>query len=211
MGEPLRPSKVSIADWSPSEKATACASLAAMGAVFFGHASSVPSNRARAWLGDLMSSKCVLHVPCDAGPEESAACQRAGITHLPAVVAGGQVAPGAYVPDVVDLINNTIPVARALREQGAVLYGRDSCVWTRRQHAVLGLAGRAAVPYVDCADGGEGEKRCGEAGVDTVPTWVLRGVRLPGYRPVPALKALLEKDKPALEAQVREEAKQQGR
>jgi outer membrane protein assembly factor BamB len=62
-----------------------------MGAVFFGHASSVPSNRARAWLGDLMSSKCVLHVPCDAGPEESAACQRAGITHLPAVVAGGQV------------------------------------------------------------------------------------------------------------------------
>lgn len=206
--EPLRPSKVSISEWAPSETQALCASLKAMGAVFFGHASSVPSNRARAWMGPLLDEKCVLHVPCDAGPEESAACQRAGITHLPTLVAGGQMAQGAYVPDLVDLVNATVPVARALGEQGAVLYGRDSCVWTRRQRAVLGLAGRAAVPFVDCADGGAGEARCRDAGVAAVPTWELRGVRLPGFRPLAALKALLEKDKPALEAQAREEAKQ---
>ena len=207
--EPLRPSKVAISEWSPSEPRALSDSLKARGAVFFGHASSVPSNRARAWMGPLLDAQCVLHVPCDAGPEESAACQRAGITHLPTLVAGGQMAQGAYVPDLVDLVNATVPVARALGEQGAVLYGRDSCVWTRRQRAVLGLAGAAAVPYVDCADGGAGAARCRDAGVEAVPTWELRGARLPGYRPLSALKARLERDRPALEAQVREEGKQQ--
>ena len=199
-GTPIRPTPVSVASWTPEETSSLCSALRAMDAVFFGHATSVPSNRAKAWLGPLMSEQCVLHVPCDAGPEESSACQRAGISHLPTLIAGGQMAQGVYVPDVLDIVNAPIPVAAGLRGRGAVLYGRDSCVWTRRQRAVLGLPGRGGVEYVDCADGGGGAARCAAAGVAAVPTWELEGVKLPGYRPLAALKVLIEKDKVGLEA-----------
>ena len=148
--------------------------------------------RARADLAACLSRSSVLYLPCDAGAEESEACTRAGIRMTPTLIAGGERVPGAPLQEIVALTEAPKAVARKLALRGAELFGRDSCVWTRRQKAVLGREGLEKVAYVDCEDGGKGQKRCAALGVEAVPTWGLDAgsVLLPGYRPLAQLELM---------------------
>jgi hypothetical protein len=113
----------------------------------------------------------------------------------------GERVPGAALTEVAALAEAPRGVARALAARRAELFGRDSCVWTRRQRAVLGAAaGQAGLPYVDCEDGGAGEARCAALGVQAVPSWGVEGaaVLLPGYRSLAGLQELAARDVAAL-------------
>lgn len=179
-----------------------CASLGSMSAVLFGATRDAGHTaRAQKELAACLERGAVLFVPCDVGAEEAAACTRAGIRMTPTLIAGGERVPGAALTEVAALAEAPRGVARALAARRAELFGRDSCVWTRRQRAVLGAAaGAAGLPYVDCEDGGAGEARCAALGVQAVPSWGVEGaaVLLPGYRSLAGLQELAARDVAAL-------------
>lgn len=184
-----------------------------MGAVLFGaDRDGGFTTRAKADLGPALANGSVLYVPCDRGAEEAEACTRAGVRITPTLVAGGESVPGATLKEVVDLISAPQAVANTLGGRGVELYGRDTCVWTRRQKAVLGVAGGEKVPYVNCEDGGEGEKRCAALGINAVPTWGFLGgkVLLPGYRTLAGLGALGKLSDAALQAEGKKGVEQMG-
>ena len=199
--------------WTPEQTSSLCSSLGSMGAVLFGaQRDGGHTARAQAELAACISRGDVLFVPCDAGAEESAACARAGIRMTPTLIAGGERAPGAALKEVAALAEAPRGVAQRLAARGAELFGRDSCVWTRRQKAVLGAAGAALVPYVDCEDGGAGAARCAALGVEAVPTWGVDGARvlLPGYRSLAALQDIGSKPSGVLGAEAARAAAQGG-
>jgi hypothetical protein len=191
--------------WSQERVDGLCSALGSMGAILFGAArDGGHTARAQADLAPCLARGSVLLVPCDAGAEEGAACARAGIRMTPTLIAGGERVPGAALSEVAALAEAPRGVARRLAARGAELFGRDSCVWTRRQKAVLGVAaGAAGVPYVDCEDGGAGAARCAALGVEAVPAWRVPGVAslLPGYRSLADLQALAVRDAAALAAE----------
>lgn len=180
----------SVAALAPGDASRLADQLRAMGAVLFTQAADEHSARALADLAPLVASGAVLHVACDAGPGEAAACTRAGVAITPTLAAGGERAEGyASLRSYLALADAPAPVAAALAARGARVYGRDGCVWTRRQKAVLGVG--AAALYVDC-DSAAGAPACEAAGVDAVPAWKLPGRALaPGYRPLGALREWL--------------------
>jgi hypothetical protein len=180
-----------------SEIAHISSSLRAMGAVLFGATSDGGfTTRARADLAPFLDDGSVLFVACDAGAEGAAACERAGITTTPTLLTAG----GAHIEGAVGLralgafADAPAAVAAALSARGAHFYGRDSCVWTRRQKSALGVG--AALLYVDCEDAARGAAKCRAAGVTAVPAWSLpslgKGELQPGFRSVDALRAWLQ-------------------
>lgn len=179
-----------------AERTALSASLRAMGAVLFGAPSDGGfTSRARADLAPFLDDGSVLFVACDAGPEGAAACERAGITTTPTLLTAG----GAHIEGAVGLralgafADAPAAVATALSARGAVFYGRDSCVWTRRQKSALGVG--AKLLFVDCEDAARGAAKCRAAGVTAVPAWSLpshkNGELQPGFRSLDALRAWL--------------------
>jgi len=71
----------------------------------------------------------------------------------------------------------------ALRAANAKLYGRDSCIWTKRQIAILGDDYEKYVQAVDCD---EDPQKCAAEGIQGVPTWSFgsgtTSSKLPGFR-----------------------------
>ena len=115
-------------------------------------------------------------------------------------------APAPVVAKVLDSVDQTFDT---LRSRGAVLYGREGCVWTQRQRALLGPRADA-VTYVNC----DAEaRRCSAAGVLAVPAWGLgrregsggggaaaaAGPIVVGFQRMPQLLALAFADGAALE------------
>ena len=180
--------------WSSSQSEAFQVQLAAMKGILFGNDSDGGfTAQAKAELAPALASGALLYVRCDAGSEEAAICSRAGIRQTPTLIAGGERAEGwgdGGLRRVSELVEAPLQVSAQLQARGAVLYGRDSCVWTRRQRAVLGAA---PLLYVDCEEQGQGKgaEACAAAGISAVPTWELRGgKKLPGYRGLSALQQL---------------------
>ena len=199
-------SQPALANWKEEDRTRFFRALKSMSAVLFGaDRDGGFSARAKHDLAPALENGSILYVPCDRGAEEAEACSRAGVRMTPTLVAGGESVPGATLKEIVDLTTAPEAVAKALGVRGFELYGRDSCVWTRRQKSVLGAFGADLIPYVNCEDGGEGEKKCASLNIDAVPAWGLEGgkVLLPGYRTLSGLSRVSKMSTAAL----REEGK----
>ena len=148
----------------PSLSPEDAADLASWGALLF-----APPNSPPGVLSPFTGVPGVNTVHCETN---AAACESVGATTTtgPILVFANTRLP---LPDAeaVTALAPTLATLRAavggLASRGATLYGRNSCVWTRRQLATLGPhSGR--LPYVDC----EVEPgKCG--GVTAVPAWSL--------------------------------------
>jgi len=194
-------SQSAILNWKEKDRVQFFSGLKSMSAVLFGaDRDGGFSARARSELAPALENGAILYVPCDRGAEEAEACSRAGIRMTPTLIAGGESVPGATLKEIVDLTMAPEATAKALGARGFELYGRDSCVWTRRQKAVLGNYGAELIPYINCEDGGMGEKKCASLNIDAVPTWGAEGGRvlLPGYRNLSGLSRISKMSSAAL-------------
>lgn len=167
------------------------AALRSVGAVLFA-GSDAESARVMQELREHTASGALVLVRCDADDSGRATCARSGVTSTPMFVTqGGVRVEGASLKDIDAALGAPRAVASALGMQGAVLYGREGCVWTRRQKAVLGLhLETPGIEYVQC-DTPQGSQRCAAAGIEGVPSWVVGGgPKRAGFLPLAALEAL---------------------
>jgi hypothetical protein len=151
----------------------------------------------------------ILYVPCDAGAQEEEICRKSRVQITPTLVIGGARFEGyRSVPQLREAMDIPANVARRLAERQAVVYGRESCVWTARQKLALGPH-FGKLEYVDCDSSISGKRRCASAGVSAVPAWSLDGSPpIAGYQPLPALAQLALAD--AAELKRRHEATRGG-
>jgi hypothetical protein len=185
------PSGMTVSSMPPADAAALGREFRAMGAVLFGADDGGFTSKARADLAPLIEAGDILFVACDSGASEAAACSRARITMTPTLCAGSERAEGYKgLRDYATLADASSEVATGLSARGAFFFGRDSCVWTRRQKAVLGS--HAEKLYVDCDDTKKGgAAKCAAANVSAVPVWSVPGLSPPpepGFRPLGALK-----------------------
>lgn len=89
----------------------------------------------------------------------------------PSAFAGLRMPGHAPVSEAARLLRSVDDMYDTLRSRGAELYGREGCVWTQRQRALIGRRADA-VAYIDCD---KESRRCAEAGAVAVPAWRLRG------------------------------------
>lgn len=168
------------------------------------------TERLRAEWGSLIGPEAEIgFVPCDAGADFEALCHKVGLTMTPSWFYGGTAVRGYQTPQqIADLLQVPAGIADRLAGKKAVLYGRESCIWTARQKQVLGVH-MPSVTYVNCdetttsgSSGKSGAQQCAAAGVAAVPAWSIAGsAPIYGYRRMAELSALSHADTPALAAE----------
>lgn len=173
---------------------------------------------------DACDRREVTYFACDLSEEHEDTCRRVGIEMTPTLGAGGCDTPGsqlrvtplarlppaafaglrmpgqAPVAEVSRLLTHVDNMYDTLRERGAELYGREGCVWTQRQRALIGPRADA-VTYIDCD---REARRCADAGAVAVPAWRLRGegAKSPivlGFQRLPQLQDFAYANKAGLE------------
>ena len=187
------PAGTSVSTMTPVEAAAFGSQLRAMGAVLFGASNDNGfTARAKADLEPLILSGDVMYVACDAGAAEAAACARANVAMTPTFAMGTERVEGySGLRSYALLADAPAYIAAILSARGARFYGRDGCVWTRRQKAVLGV--HATSLYIDCDESGAagGAEKCKTANISAVPAWSVPGISPspePGFRTLAALR-----------------------
>jgi glutaredoxin len=157
----------------------------------------------------------VKFISCDRSDEERSICKKSGITKTPLMVIGGMAHFGYLSPEDLGV---AVRVPAYIAEQlgnsgeyslsafhlkmcplcitpppplaGATMYGRETCIWTKRQKALFGAHFDPNIPYVVCDRDMESQRKCREAGVTGVPAWKIDGKLHPGFHTLPQLVQL---------------------
>jgi hypothetical protein len=99
-------------------------------------------------------------------------------------IIGGTALHGYKSPEELQqFVEGVDKVAQHLQDTGAVMYGRDGCIWTQRQKLLFGPSFHK-VKYVQCD---VDPKSCAAAGVRGVPQWTVSGKTLFGYQTMDSL------------------------
>lgn len=125
-------------------------------------------------------------------------CPAAGpvITRITLAAFAGLRVPGQLPPATVSrLLGDVDETYDRLQSKHAVLFGRETCIWTQRQRALIGRRADA-VTYVDCD---KDKSRC--QGVVAVPAWRIGagGPIVLGFQRLPQLQELAHADGATLE------------
>jgi len=62
-------------------------------------------------------------------------------------------------------------LASCLKDKGAKFYGSYKCPKCKAQRAMFGDTAQN-LPYIECEQGGDGAKQCGDVRVTHYPTWI---------------------------------------
>jgi hypothetical protein len=123
----------------------------------------------------------IKYIQCDGSEEEQQICAQVGIESTPTTIIAGQGYHGAQSREVfAAAVQAPEMIAGHLKDMGATLFGRDSCIWTVRQLAIFGRHAES-IAYVRCDADAAQAAQCSAAGLEGVPAWRLNGKVHMGY------------------------------